>query len=586
MTGFKRKGAVVMLRVDQLKKSILIKNFLVAISVTIFVLVGSLIWTRFYSVENSTAHFEKIDLAFRNFLDTFNTLVSHHDEELEDYIRANLPLAKELIGNLNKNEALENIKKQLSQTILYSIPNVFVDIDVALLNSKGEILNATGYLATVKNIGFKPTVYSTNSISIITGFVPGTSRMVKYLWLQFSETEYLLFTLYLSPRLYEGFIKGLANLSAANVSEIAIYVDYENRLDTSKKIADPIIAEGFKDQYLKKDWPKPIFYKAYVLSSYRELTVPIYLKVVFDYRKVLFYVLIYLIAFILTVVIFTLFATQATLKPFASDLNKLSIAVREIGNTGTLPPAGNFNLVETQEFYETLSAILQELSATMEELEATNQELMRSYDEIRLKSEEFKRLLVNISEKLAIIAEGYDENTGQHIYRVKHLSKLIAEKLNLSEEKIEEINMFASLHDIGKIFIPKEILLKPGKLTPEEWEEMKKHTIYARRILDVPGFETALNIALYHHENYDGTGYPFGLANEEIPTEAQIVKIVDVYDALRSDRPYKKGMTHEEALEIILKGDGRTLPSHFSPKILEVFKENADEIRKIWEKLR
>jgi len=147
--------------------------------------------------------------------------------------------------------------------------------------------------------------------------------------------------------------------------------------------------------------------------------------------------------------------------------------VREIGNTGTLPPAGNFNLVETQEFYETLSAILQELSATMEELEATNQELMRSYDEIRLKSEEFKRLLVNISEKLAIIAEGYDENTGQHIYRVKHLSKLIAEKLNLSEEKIEEINMFASLHDIGKIFIPKEILLKPGKLTPEEWEEMK-----------------------------------------------------------------------------------------------------------------
>jgi len=575
-----------MQRVDQLKKSILIRNILIALLVTLFVFVGSLIWTRFYSTESARIQFEKIDLAFKNFLDTFNTIVSHYDEELEDYIRADLSLAKQLIGNLNKNEALESIRKQLSQTVLYGIPNLFVDIDIALLNTKGEVLNATGYLSTIKNIGFKPIIHSTNSISILTGFVPGTSRMVKYVWLQLSETEYLLFTLYLNPRLYEGFVKGLVNLSAGNVSEVAVYVDYENRLDTSKKTPDPIIAEGFKDQYLKKDWPKSIFYKAYVFSSYGELTVPIYLKVVFDFRKVLLYVLTYLLAFIATVVIFTLFSSQATLKPFVSDLNKLSIAVREIGNTGTLPPAGNFNLVETQEFYETLSAILQELSATMEELEATNQELMHSYDEIRLKSEEFKRLLVNISEKLAIIAEGYDENTGQHIYRVKHLSKLLAEKLNLSEEKIEEINMFASLHDIGKIFIPKEILLKPGKLTPEEWEEMKKHTIYAKKILDVPGFETALNIALYHHENYDGTGYPFGLIGEEIPIEAQIVKIVDVYDALRSDRPYKRGMAHEEALEIIFKGDGRTLPSHFSPKILEVFKENGDEIRKIWEKLR
>ncbi|PHJ12590.1 phosphohydrolase [Fervidobacterium sp. SC_NGM5_G05] len=230
--------------------------------------------------------------------------------------------------------------------------------------------------------------------------------------------------------------------------------------------------------------------------------------------------------------------------------------------------------------------MLQELSATMEELEATNEELERAYNDIAKKSEEFKNLLLNISERLAIIAEGYDENTGQHIFRVKLLSGFLAEKLGLDEETVEKVKMFASLHDIGKIFVPKEILQKPGKLTAEEWEIMRQHTIYAKRILDVPGFESALNIALYHHENYDGTGYPFGLKEKEIPMDAHIVKLVDVYDALRSSRPYKKGFTHEEAMNIILNGDGRTSPEHFDSKLLEVFEEYEADINRLWESIK
>ena len=98
-------------------------------------------------------------------------------------------------------------------------------------------------------------------------------------------------------------------------------------------------------------------------------------------------------------------------------------------------------------------------------------------------------------------------------------------------------------------------------------------------------FEMARNIALYHHEKYNGRGYPFGLKGEEIPIEARIVAIVDVYDALRSKRPYKEAFSHEKALKIILEGDGRTKPEDFDPRVLEVFRDYGDEIGKLWEKV-
>lgn len=193
-------------------------------------------------------------------------------------------------------------------------------------------------------------------------------------------------------------------------------------------------------------------------------------------------------------------------------------------------------------------------------------------------SKEVREAFYDFAFKLVYVVEGLEEGTAKHLERVRFIVEKIAERLVEDKDLREDIVYFAPLHDIGKIFVPAEILNKPDKLTQEEWEEMKKHTVYAERLLDHPRFKVALNIAKYHHENYDGSGYSEGLKGEEIPIEARIVKIADVYDALVSERPYKRAYSKEEALKIIFEGDERVKPKHFDPKVLEAFREIVDEI--------
>lgn len=244
------------------------------------------------------------------------------------------------------------------------------------------------------------------------------------------------------------------------------------------------------------------------------------------------------------------------------------------------------NVLEVQKLVQYYASLAEELAASIEELRATNEELEDSYKVIEELSREIEDSYMKFAEQLAVIAESYDESTGNHIERVGELSYFIACELGLGQETAEKIRKFAPLHDIGKILIPKEILDKPGKLTDEEFELMKKHTIYGEKLIGGKEyFRIARNIALYHHEKYDGSGYPYGLKGDEIPVEAQIVAVVDVYDALRSERPYKKAFSHEEALSIIVNGDNRTRPTHFAPNVLEVFKKHGDEIRKLWDEV-
>jgi len=187
---------------------------------------------------------------------------------------------------------------------------------------------------------------------------------------------------------------------------------------------------------------------------------------------------------------------------------------------------------------------------------------------------------------LARAAEIQDEDTGDHILRVGEYCSTLAEKLGLSDRFTRNIRVQATLHDIGKLHTSRSILQKPGKLDKVEWDEMKKHTLYGAQIIgEHQRFGMGKTIALTHHEKWDGTGYPKGLSQEQIPVEGRIMALADTYDALRSIRVYKSSFGHDDACRIILEGDDRTLPDHFDPEVLAIFKENEGEFEEIYEEI-
>jgi HD-GYP domain-containing protein (c-di-GMP phosphodiesterase class II) len=188
---------------------------------------------------------------------------------------------------------------------------------------------------------------------------------------------------------------------------------------------------------------------------------------------------------------------------------------------------------------------------------------------------------------LARAAEASDEDTGNHIVRVGSYARIMAGALGMPEPYCRDIFYFSQMHDAGKMHIHPDILRKKRGLTDQEWAIIKSHPEKGAEIIgDEPRLRIARDSALGHHERWDGSGYPRGLKGEETPLAARITMLADVYDALRSARPYKSSFDHEKTVAIITEGDGRVMPIHFDPAVLEAFRSRHEQFKETYEELK
>jgi putative two-component system response regulator len=207
--------------------------------------------------------------------------------------------------------------------------------------------------------------------------------------------------------------------------------------------------------------------------------------------------------------------------------------------------------------------------------------------EVTARTEQLKQALERIKTasldtiyRLSVASEYKDKDTGAHIKRMSRYSVAVARRMGLDENTIETILYSAPMHDLGKIGIPDQILMKPAILDPAEWKIMKMHTVIGAKILqgsDAEFIKSGESIALSHHEKWDGSGYPNGVKGQEIPIAGRIVAIADVFDALTSKRPYKEPFTIEKSLAIVKEGRG----THFDPDVVDAFFDIQEEILNI-----
>jgi HD-GYP domain-containing protein (c-di-GMP phosphodiesterase class II) len=276
---------------------------------------------------------------------------------------------------------------------------------------------------------------------------------------------------------------------------------------------------------------------------------------------------------------------DAASAPLQSILQRVFLAAA----IGAMLAALALSIVSSRSIVKPIATLIAKLHASpgsglLPRLETTGapileiRELMQSFnlaaEAVEQGRNDLHRAYVEFVGSLANALDARDPYTAGHSRRVSEGACAIAEALKLPQEQVDEIRIGALLHDIGKIGIADAVLQKPGKLTDEEFALIKEHPSIGRRILEgVRGFCFYLDVVELHHENWDGTGYPHKLQGESVPLGARIVHVVDAYDAMTSDRPYRKGMSHSEAMKVLQKSAG----SQFDPSLVQVFAELASD---------
>ena len=229
------------------------------------------------------------------------------------------------------------------------------------------------------------------------------------------------------------------------------------------------------------------------------------------------------------------------------------------------------------------------LEAVNKQLQAYAQDLKAAYGAEQRKTRELETSYADTVVRLTLASRYKDEETGTHIQRLSHYSKTLAVRIGFDEDDAQLIFDAAPMHDVGKVGIPDRIMQKRGPLDETEWAIVKRHPVFGANLLArSPSLllETAREIALTHHERWDGSGYPQGLRGEAIPLGGRMVMLADTYDALRSRRPYKPAFSHRKTCDIILNGNDRTKPQHFDPTLLEAFRELHPEFDRIFSEIR
>lgn len=226
----------------------------------------------------------------------------------------------------------------------------------------------------------------------------------------------------------------------------------------------------------------------------------------------------------------------------------------------------------------------QQLEATNRQLERYAHDLHAAFLREQARCRDLEKSHHDTLLRLLRAARFKDDETASHLRRMQQLCRATALHLGWSPAQAKQLADASPMHDIGKIGVPDAILHKPGALNPEEWAIMRRHPTYGALLLQGSGselLEVAREIALCHHERWDGSGYPRGIKEDAIPIGARILAIADTYDALRSRRVYKPAFSHERACDVILNGDGRTSPQHFDPALLIAFRDLAPQFEEI-----